>query len=110
MAIVQPLLRPEMRVFDRMMSGASHDVIYAQPRFVGAILEALWAEFDDAIDFIQMLLECIHLRGVQWTNTLTKMLSVLHRLSAPGVSPFEWKKMVLWTSGDATLERIAFID
>ena len=99
MAIVQPLLRPEMRVFDRMMSGASHDVIYAQPRFVGAVLAALWEEFDDAVDFIQMLLECSHLWGVKWTNTLTKMLSVLERLSAPGISPFEWKKMVRWTRG-----------
>ena len=77
-----------MKVFDRMMSGASHDVIYAQPRFVGAVLAALWEEFDDAVDFIQMLLECSHLWGVKWTNTLTKMLSVLDRLSAPRVSPF----------------------
>jgi len=77
---------------------------------VGAVLAALWEEFDDAVAFIQMLLECAHLWGVKWTNTLTKMLSVLERLSAPGISPFEWKKMVRWTSGDATLERIAFID
>ena len=57
-----------------------------------------------------MLLNCPHLWSDQWTNTLDGLLSVMERFCAPGMSPREWGQRVRWTSGDATLERIAFID
>ena len=38
------------------------------------------------------------------------MMGPLERLAAPGFTPKDWQTKVRWTSGDATLKRIAFID
>jgi len=103
-ANVQPSIRPELKVFDAMLKGASLGQTYVDPPGAEETCNELWEEFRETCAFFRVLLARQECWGVAFTNSMRGVLSVRERLAIPGEL-----ERVLWSSGDATLTRMSFV-
>jgi len=105
LAVVQDSVRPELKALDAALKGARRGQLYSDPPGTELQIAELWEEFHSAVEFFRVLLCRPELWGRSFTNTLNGMLTLPERLTLPGEG-----ENVVWTSGDATLERMGFVD
>ncbi|CAL1131402.1 unnamed protein product [Cladocopium goreaui] len=102
-AVSAPEIAPYLPVFYRLLQQEVGDHEWVKPRGSESELEAAWAEFWDALDWVRLQMEKPW--GTSFRAAFGKLLPLRERLALPGMAA-----SARFVGGDATLTRLGSTD
>ena len=103
LAVSAPEIAPYLPVFYRLLQQEVGDHEWVKPRGSESELEAAWAEFWDALDWVRLQMEKPW--GTSFRAAFGKLLPLRERLALPGMAA-----SARFVAGDATLTRLGSTD